>query len=75
MYFSYMFGSTCTSSMVSVPVSQNRIVPYIYDFMNVPDMSHVAMSLFYLASMIQDSNMDYVVTVGELASSFIFWTL
>ena len=67
-----MFVSTCSNSMVSGPVSQTNIVSTMFTCMNYPDMSHVAMSLFSFASMKQDRNIVYVVTVGDLVSYFFF---
>ena len=73
--FAYLFGSTCASSMTSGPVSRTHIVSSMSAYMNATGMSYVATYLFSLAFMTQDSNMDSVLTLGELVSYFILYTL
>ena len=73
--FSYLFGSTCASSMTSGPVSRTHIVSSMSAYMNATGMSYVATYLFSLAFMTQDSNMDSVLTLGEIVSYFILYTL
>ena len=57
--------------MAGGPVSRTHIASSMSDCMSAPGMSHVVTSIFYFESMTQDSNMDSVVVVGEILSSFI----
>ena len=61
--------------MESGPVIQTRIVSSVSSCVNTPGMLHVMTSLSSLALMTQDRNIDYVLSVGELVSSFIVYTL
>ena len=72
IYFSYLFGPTCASSMASGTVSKTRIVSYVSSCINSPGMLHVAMSLFYLKSAPQGRNIDSVVMVVVIFSTFVF---
>ena len=66
-----MFGSNYASNMVSIPVGQTHIISSVSVFINAPGMMYVLTSIMFLEMMIQYSNIDYVVMVGDIVYSFV----